>query len=246
MVCGLVIGRAGSVGFPGKNTFPVLGRPLASYPLMAARDAALVDRTYMSTDDPGLAKLARAYGAEVIERPAHLAESRALGEDVFKHGFEVIRDALSLEGQTVELMVLLFANAPTITAATIDTGIEILRKQPEVDSAITVSRYNMWSPARARRVDVDGLLKPFVDAAAVAATCDRDSSGDVWFADQGVSVVRPSCLEHLESGLPPQRWMGQRIVPLDQWGGLDIDYEWQVPLAEFWLRAHGFEDYSPK
>ena len=32
----LLIGRGGSVGFPNKNVHPILGRPLMSYPLLAA------------------------------------------------------------------------------------------------------------------------------------------------------------------------------------------------------------------
>jgi hypothetical protein len=35
--------------------------------------------------------------------------------------------------------------------------------------------------------------------------------------------------------------MGRRIHPIKQWGGLDVDYEWQIPLVEHWLRAHGIE-----
>jgi CMP-N-acetylneuraminic acid synthetase len=35
-VVALMIGRGGSTGFPGKNLYPVLGRPLMAYPLMAA------------------------------------------------------------------------------------------------------------------------------------------------------------------------------------------------------------------
>jgi len=31
MICSLLIGRHGSVGFPGKNVYPVLGRPLMAY-----------------------------------------------------------------------------------------------------------------------------------------------------------------------------------------------------------------------
>jgi hypothetical protein len=38
----------------------------------------------------------------------------------------------------------------------------------------------------------------------------------------------------------PQKWMGQNIYPIKQWGGLDVDYEWQMPQVEFWLKAHGF------
>ena len=114
---------------------------------------------------------------------------------------------------------------------------------PNLDSAVTVSCYNMWSPVRARRIDADGLLQPFVPFEAfgdpATLTCDRDSQGDVWFADMGLSVVRPHCLERLEDGVLPQRWMGRRIHPIKQWGGLDVDYEWQIPLVEHWLRAHG-------
>ena len=36
MIAALLIGRQGSVGFPGKNTYPVLGRPFMEYPLFAA------------------------------------------------------------------------------------------------------------------------------------------------------------------------------------------------------------------
>ena len=39
MICALMIGRANSSGLPGKNVYPVLGRPMCSYPLMAAKQA---------------------------------------------------------------------------------------------------------------------------------------------------------------------------------------------------------------
>jgi hypothetical protein len=159
------------------------------------------------------------------------------------HGYQVIRDALAREATSLDLVVLLFANAATVTPATIDEAVSIMRERPDVDSAVTVSCYNMWSPVRARRIGEDGLLQPFVpfetfgDPATL--TCDRHSQGDVWFADMGLSVVRPHCLEQLEDGVLPQKWMGRRIYPIKQWGGLDVDYEWQIPLVEHWLRAHG-------
>ena len=105
-VCALLIGRAGSRGFPGKNLYPVLGRPLAAYPLIAAQESRHVDRIYVSTDAPEIAQIGEAYGAELIERPLELATAGALGEDAFRHGYEVIRDRLADEGQDVELMVL--------------------------------------------------------------------------------------------------------------------------------------------
>lgn len=244
MICALLLGREGSQGFPGKNTHPVLGRPLVAYPLMAANAAKSVDRVYISTDSPRLKEIASQYGAEIIDRPAHLANNTALGEHAYQHGYQVIRERLAAEGQDIELMVLLFANGATITADTIDEGIRVLRENPDIDSAVTVSRYNMWSPLRARRENAEGLLDPFVPFETFGdpktLNCDRDSQGDVWFADMSVSIIRPHCLDNLDDGLLPQKWMGQKIYPLKQWGGLDVDYEWQVPQVEFWLKAHGF------
>ena len=40
--------------------------------------------------------------------------------------------------------------------------------------------------------------------------CDRDSQGNVYFADMSVSVVRSKCLENLKEGLLPQKWMGKK------------------------------------
>jgi len=35
--------------------------------------------------------------------------------------------------------------------------------------------------------------------------------------------------------------MGTRIAPIPSWGGLDVDYEWQMPLVERWLLLHGYQ-----
>lgn len=244
MICALAIGREGSRGFPGKNLFPVLGRPLMAYPLLAARRARHVDRIYLSTDSERMKEVGVEYGARPLARPPELATAEALGEEVFAHGHREILKELSAGGEALEALVLLFCNCPTVTADLIDEGIECLRSNPEVDSAVSVSVYNMWSPLRARRIGPDGLLQPFVpfetfgDPATL--NCDRDSQGEVCFADQGVSVVRPRCLENLREGLLPQRWMGRKIHPLKQWGGCDVDYAWQIPGIIHWLEEHGF------
>jgi len=146
--------------------------------------------------------------------------------------------------------VLLFCNAPTVSPEQIALGVENLRSNAELDSAVTVSRYNMWSPLRARKVDNNGLLQPFVALENFGdpntLNCDRDSQGDAWFADVALSVVRPANLENLDDGMLPQKWMGQKIYPIFNEAGLDVDYEWQVPQAEWWLREHGYLEQGKK
>ena len=251
MIAALLLGRKGSIGFPGKNLHPLLGRSLMEYPLIAAKHAQYVDHIYVSTDDEVIMDIAGRHGANVIVRPPELASKTALGEHAYVHGYRVIREKLKAESsnlkwEEIELVVLLFCNAATILADTIDKGIEMLRENLDYDSAVTVSCYNMWSPLRARKIGPDGLLHPFVpfetfgDPATL--NCDRDSQGDVMFADMGVSIVRPRCLENLEQGLLPQKWMGKKIYPLKQWGGCDVDFEWQIPGVEYWLRQNGFSE----
>jgi len=239
MIAALLLGRKGSVGFPGKNVYPVLGRPMAWYPMNAAKKAKLVDKVYISTDDEKLMELGKENGVEVIERPAYLCTKEALGEHAYVHGYEEI---CKREGKKPELMVLLFCNAATLLPETIDEGIKVLRENSEYDSAVTVSRYNMWSPLRARKIGKHGLLHPFVPFEVFESdklNCDRDSQGDAWFADVAISVVRPYNLEHLDEGLLPQKWMGKKIYPLKQEGGCDVDYEWQMPSVEWWLKRYG-------
>lgn len=238
MIAALLIGRKGSRGFPDKNVYPVLGHPLAYYPLVAAKKAELVDEVFISTDSPELMKLAEEQKVNIIERPAELCTNQALGEDVFVHGYKQIT---KLKGP-LELIVLLHCNSASANSDLIDQGIRVLRDHSSYDSAVSVSIYNMWSPLRARKIGEDGLLHPFVSFRAfgdpLKLNCDRDSQGDVYFADMSISVVRPRCLENIEHGLLPQRWMGQKIYPLVQEAGCDIDFEYQVPQTEYWLKKY--------
>ncbi|KPK42823.1 MAG: cytidylyltransferase [Omnitrophica WOR_2 bacterium SM23_29] len=240
MVVAILMGRKGSKGFPGKNLYMVLGKPLAYYPMRAALDCPEIDKAYISTDDKKLMKLAEDNGVEVIIRPARLCTDSALGEDVFVHAYNTIKKRNA--NKSVELVVLLMCNAPTVTSGKISEGIKILRGNKQYDSAVTASKYNMWSPIRARRIGSGGLLHPFIPFESFgdskALNCDRDSQGDVWFADMGASIVRPRCLENIKNGLLPQRWMGRKIYPLKQDCGLDVDYQWQIPQVELWLKKN--------
>jgi hypothetical protein len=238
MISALILGRKGSKGLPGKNTMEVLGHPLAWYPMKTAITTPEIDKVYLSTDDPELVQIANDTGVEIIERPPELCIDDALGEDAYVHGFNEIMQRNS--EKDIELVVLLMCNAATINSSKISSGIKRMRENPELDSAVTVSRYNMWSPLRARKISNQGTLDPFVpfDVFGDPATlnCDRDSQGDVYFADMGCSIVRPRCLERLDDGLLPQKWMGTNIWPLIQEAGCDVDYEWQVPVVAWWIK----------
>jgi len=241
MIIAIMIGRKGSRGFPGKNTYKVLGRALCEYPLIAAKKSKYIDKIYVSTDCNKIKKISSKYNVEFIKRPKKLNTSKALGDHVFEYSYNQVKKK---NKKKIKLVVLLFANAPTINFHLIDKGISLLKKNKSFDSAVTTSVYNMWSPLRARKLTSNGSLKPFVKfeyfGNPKTLNCDRDSQGNVYFADMSLSVVRPRCLENLESGLLPQKWMGKKIMPIKSWGGCDVDYKWQIPGVEHWLITNGY------
>ncbi len=90
MIAALCLGRKGSTAFPGKNIYPVLGRMMAQYPLMAAQRSKLVDHVYLSTDCEELMAMGDKLGAGVIKRPDYLCTKEALGDDAYAHGYREI------------------------------------------------------------------------------------------------------------------------------------------------------------
>ena len=47
MICALMMGRAGSKGFPNKNLKKVLGRRLFEYPLIASKNSKYIDKIFV-------------------------------------------------------------------------------------------------------------------------------------------------------------------------------------------------------
>ncbi|TKJ21338.1 hypothetical protein A6V29_07635 [Blastococcus sp. CCUG 61487] len=216
----------------------MLGRRMFEYPLIAASRSRFVDRIYVSSDDDNLHRLSSEYGVRWMQRPAELATDTALVEDVVAHAINAIIEA---EVRDPGIVVLLLANAATVSPHIIDEGVAALVADPTLDSAVTVSSYNEYSPVRAKRIDEHGLLVPFGDVDAIpGASCDRDTQAQTWFCDGGAWVLRTRC-RALE-GLLPFRWMGRRTYPLRQEGGLDIDYWPDVARTETWLRHEGFDE----
>ena len=241
MIVALMIGRSGS-RMKGKNIRKILGRPMCSYPLIACKKTKMVDKIFVSTDCEKIKKISKKYNSIIIDRPKQLATKKALSEDAFVHGYNYIKKYLGNKHDKIRYVILLYANSPTVNKDLIIKGIKILDKNKFFDSAVSTSIYNMWSPLRARRLKKDGTLKPFVPFEVFGdpktLNCDRDSQGDVYYADAGVAIVRPKCLEKVKSGLLPFKFMGKKIAPIKSDAGFDVDYEWQIPQVEYWIKKN--------
>jgi hypothetical protein len=222
--------------FPG-NTAEVMGRPLAAYPLMAAKGSGHVGRLYAQTASAPVRRAAAQVGAVILDPPRGDGEGGHSDEALIAHGWGQVAHELKGEGASIELVVLLFANSGAVSSALIEQGIEALLKDPAPDSAATVSCYERWTPRRAFRELPDGRLAPY-------AECVPDA-GAPWFPDWGAVIVRPRVLDALRADSPPLSFLGAKVVPLKQAGGGPVDRQWQVPKMEYWLKKQGIRD-SPR
>jgi N-acylneuraminate cytidylyltransferase len=85
-VLAVIPARGGSRSIPRKNVRLLGGHPLVAYSIAAAKQAASLSRIIVSTDDPEVAEIARAYGADVpFMRPAELATDLSTDFHVFEH-----------------------------------------------------------------------------------------------------------------------------------------------------------------
>lgn len=87
---GVIPARGGSKGVPHKNIRLVGGKPLLVWTIEAAQQSKRLTRWVVSTDDEEIAAVARAHGAEVLDRPRELATDEASTVTVLQHTLERI------------------------------------------------------------------------------------------------------------------------------------------------------------
>ena len=237
-VSSLLIGKHNST-IRGKNYRKILGRPLCEYGLMAANNCKIIKNSFVSTDSHIIKDIALSYKVEIIDRPMDLAKKESPTELVFSHGYNEIKKKIGEQ----DYLVLMFANSPDIIPKYIEKGLSVLEENQKFDSVISLCKYNMFTPLRARKINNDKTTSPRLDLDAlnIPNSFDRDAMGDIYFADFAIQIVRPErCLINPLAGNLPFRWLGKKQGFIKKDFGFDIDEEWQFPVIEKWLKDNGF------
>jgi N-acylneuraminate cytidylyltransferase len=231
----LLMGRGGSKSIPGKNVKAVLGRPLALYPMLAAKGATLIDRVMVSTDCPALQSVARQADVEVIERPASLC-----GDD--SQMLDAIRDALRFIGGDVDCLVTMHCNCATHRPGLIDDCIRRLAAEAEADSCVSGVVDRAVHPYRTRGLTPGGRLKPWFEIPP-ATSSNRQALDPCVILDGAARALRVrSCFP--ANGDPPFPYLGRVILFEENPGGRDVHDEIDVILTERYLRDQGWTENS--
>jgi len=124
--------RGGSKRLPGKNVLHLDGIPLIAHSIREAKRHAFIREVFVSTDDAEIKKIALAYGATVIDRPAHLSGDEEPTVTALRHVVENI-------SYSVDTVFLLQPTNPLRPTDLIANAFTIFQESG-ADSLMTVTR----------------------------------------------------------------------------------------------------------
>jgi CMP-N-acetylneuraminic acid synthetase len=225
-VLAVVTARGGSKGIPGKNLYPLCGRPLLAYTVDAALSARGISRTILSTDDPVIAEAGKGLGLDVpFLRPAELALDSTPHVPVMQHALNCAEEQ---DGRYDAILTLQPTN-PMRRPEDIDGAIALL-EQSKADSVISFYDAGEKHPARMKMIDADGWAvdPPFAETFEGQP---RQQLPKLYLREGSIYLTKRSVLMEQNSlkGKRCKAW----IIPEER--ACNIDSPFDLVLAEFLL-----------
>lgn len=225
-VIAIIPARGGSKGIKRKNLIHFNGKPLVAHSIIHGRDAKMINRVIVSTDDEEIRKFSLDYGAEVpFLRPKELAEDHVLDLPVFEHALRFLAET---EGYRPDLVVHLRPTAPCRKPEWIDESVRILAGHKEADSIRSVSEPDKH-PYRMFTIGADGYLDPIMKHEhPVPYLLRRQDLPPIYYYNCVIDVTRPATI------FDKQSMTGDRILPyiMDPDEVIDIDTWRDLKIAE--------------
>lgn len=112
--------RGGSKGIPRKNVRLLGGKPLIAYSIENALNSAHNLKVVVSTDDEEIARISKAYGAEVVMRPKQLATDEVTLDPVI---FYTVNQVERNEKASYDYVLTMQPTSPLLSVVTLDAAI---------------------------------------------------------------------------------------------------------------------------
>ncbi|WP_419767667.1 pseudaminic acid cytidylyltransferase [Arcobacter sp.] len=220
-VC-IIPARGGSKRIPKKNIKDFFGKPLISYTIETALKSKLFDKVVVSTDDETIAKVAKAYGAEVpFLRPVELSDDFTGTGAVISHALSFLQN----QGEKYDYVCSIYATAPLLQVKYIQKGLERLQNSDAVNSFSATSmpfpiqrtfkikndRCEMFWPENFSKRSQD-LEEAYQDAGQFYWKNLHKQSSDVMFGKDTIPIILP-------------RYLVQDIDTLEDWERAEVLYE---------------------
>lgn len=149
----IIPARGGSKRIPRKNIKDFMGKPIIAYSIEAAIQSNLFDEVMVSTDDLGIADIAKRHGAKVpFMRSPENSNDYAGTIDVI---LEVIKKYNELE-LSFDNLCCLYPTAPFVTSERLNEAFNMLGK--DIDASFTIVQYS-YPVQRSLRVNSNGFVE---------------------------------------------------------------------------------------
>lgn len=232
-IVALIIGR-GNNTLKDKNILPVLGKPLLQWGALAAKRSEYIGRYYLSSDCERILKAGENVDFKGIVRPDYLSTPTAQSSDVVLHALETIE-----KDCPASVLIVIHANVGTISTKLIDECISILLNNEILSSVVPSHRKDEYHPLRARKLDENGVLIPFVENYGKPISANRQDLEMSLFYDHSFWVLDVEKGVKCENGQLPWPVMGNKIMPYITEGCFDVHDLEDLEKTAKWIENEG-------
>ncbi len=226
-IVGIITARGGSVRLPLKNLRRLAGKPLIAYIIRAARKSRYLNRVVVSTDHPGIKKVSLRYGAEVpFKRPKKIS-GNCSSIAVVQHA---VRFLEKQEKRRIDIVVTLQPTSPLCKSEDIDTCIELLLKNKNMQSAFSAVEIHQ-RPEWMVRIKKGNYGELYIPGTIKGARGTKQRLPKLAMPNGGVSATRRKAL--FGEGVIISKKTGIYEMPNER--SVDIDEESDLRYAEFLL-----------
>ena len=157
----IIPARGGSKGIPQKSIRMLAGKPLIAWTIEEAHKAKLTGRVIVSTDSEEIAEVAREYGAEVpFMRPPEISKDLSTDLEFVLHALSFFEER---EKWVPDAVARFSPTTPLRNAKVMDDAIELLLKNPDIDSVRPISLLS-HHPYKAWKIEGE-FIRPAFDGA---------------------------------------------------------------------------------
>ncbi len=216
----IIPARGGSRRIPRKNVADFLGKPLIAWSIEAARGSGLFETVLVGTDDPEIAEISRAHGAEVPFLRQKTGDDHS---PVSLATIEALEQFAAHRGRAADFVVQLLPTCPLRNAAHVSACVAAFQAG-SADFLLSCTDYGPLNPWWAIAIGKDGTPRPLHPEAMTKRSQDLETvycpSGAIW-------IARVPALMQSRTFYGP----GHRFWPMDWRAAIDIDTPEDLALA---------------
>ena len=239
-ILAVILARGGSKGIPKKNIYKICGHPLISYSLQAAKESKLISKIIVSTDDKKIAKIAKAYGADIpFLRDKKLALDKTTSVDALR---DAVIKCEKIYNQKFDYIIELPCVSPLRDSKDVDKALKILIKGKNIDSVIGFVNTGEKHPTRLKRIKNKKITNFCKEYPEPDVGSRRQDFEDCYIRNGSIYAMTRDCIINQNSRNGKKSY--PFIMPAKK--SINIDEKFDLLVAELLIRNGNCKNFPKK